>query len=269
MSRYNEIDADRMILTYLQIESSRFEAEASSDLHPAARREVVPQRSARRIGLVAPLAAALAVVAMVGLQGAPVDNAANPPASSPETSRLPPLALLARPDVSAPMSNSAAWVERGRGDAIKAAVEADSLVPLLVHADGNQTYIWYRDYRSGNQLLVQYAGESPDSAVLVDFSWPSSKLAGPSHWEQERVANAVRTNAEIALKVGSPVQILDVGIEKCRDGLGVCAQARLSGPVLAAPSSAPALAPIANVDLTSLEVSVDLPTPPTPEVKPT
>ena len=107
MSRYDEIDADRMMVTYLQVESSRFEAEASSDPHQGARRDVFPQRSARRIGLLAPLAAALALFAIVGLQGAPVDNAAKPTASSPEASRLAPLALLARPDVSAPMSNSA------------------------------------------------------------------------------------------------------------------------------------------------------------------
>lgn len=127
--------------------------------------------------------------------------------------------------------------------------------------------MWFRDYDTGQQVLAQYSDGDAGSVRLIGVYAPAPKTVAPSQWETARIAQAIAGDADLQSEVGRPVSILGVSAGACTSGPGACAQVRLAGSRLAAPSDGPGLAPIAFVDLRSLEVTLVRPALQTPETK--
>ena len=164
-----------------------------------------------------------------------------------------------RPDSNATAGDTEAWVQRAANDAGDEGLDTTLLAPLLVMVGEGQATVWFRNYGDeGEQVMARYEGTLPVAARLLEFHDRSPTLAGPSAWEHERIAAAVAADPEVQRVVGLPVSVLSLGFHGC-DEQGVCVHARLAGSLIAAPPDAPGLAPIATVDMATLQVRLLVP----------
>lgn len=211
--------------------------------------------------------AAIPLAVLVGCApAAPSPAVSIPPPSAPAT--LGAGLEVATPDSNASVSETSRWIARARADAQDAGIrDANALVPLAVHVEEHLALVWFRNYDTGEQVLAQYSDAYEASPVLTGVFAPASMTVGPSEWETSRVTQAIASNGDLQSVVGRPVSILGMSVDACTSGPGACARVRLAGSRLAAPSDGPGLAPLAFVNLRSLEVTLVLPTQQTPETK--